>query len=136
MLVVTNDQICMPIIVQNRRNKHTFDTYACTIDLVPLVLEKTCFVGQIFEYKWKLSKRRKTRKHNADSTTRNQAKAHLHAKTRPDTTRGGTQAQPTAHQSKVVASGASQGAPTHGVGPHPRRLLSGPRCFGGCMAAC
>ena len=26
-----------------------FDTYAFTIDLVPLVLEKTCFVGHITE---------------------------------------------------------------------------------------
>ena len=59
LLAVTNIQIRPPIIVQNRRNKHTLDTYACIIDLVPLVLEKTCFAGQIFEYKWKISKRRK-----------------------------------------------------------------------------
>ena len=27
-----------------------------TIDLVPLVLEKTCFAGHTFEYKWKINK--------------------------------------------------------------------------------
>jgi len=56
MLAVTNDQICKPIIVQNRRNKQTYDTNAFTFDLVPLVLEKTCFAGHIFEYKWKINK--------------------------------------------------------------------------------
>ena len=87
-MAVTNDQIRPPIIVQNRRNKHTFDTYAYTIDVVPLVLEKTCFVGHTFKYKWKISKRRKTRKRNAYFTTRNHAKAHLRAKSRPSTTEG------------------------------------------------
>jgi hypothetical protein len=53
LLVVTNDQIRLPIIVQNRRNRHAFDTYAFTIDLVPLILEKSCSAGHIFEYKWK-----------------------------------------------------------------------------------
>jgi hypothetical protein len=53
LLVVTNDQIRLPIIVQNRRNRHAFVTYAFTIDLVPLVLEKSCFAGHIFKYKWK-----------------------------------------------------------------------------------
>ena len=53
LLAVTKDNIRMPIIVQNRRNKQYFDTYAFTIDIVPLVLEKTCFAGHTFEYKWK-----------------------------------------------------------------------------------
>ena len=56
LLAVTNDNFQPPIIIQNRRNKHTFDTYACTIDLVPLVLEKTCFACHTFEYKWKINK--------------------------------------------------------------------------------
>ena len=47
LLAVNNNNISPPIIVQNRRNKHTFSTYACTINLVPLVLEKTCFAGHI-----------------------------------------------------------------------------------------
>ena len=91
-MTVTNDNIRPPIIIQNGRIKQSFDTYDLTINIVSLVLEKTYFVGQIFEYKWKISKRGKTRKRNADSTTRNQAKANLRAKTWPDTTGGGTQA--------------------------------------------
>jgi hypothetical protein len=59
-LAVTNDQIRPPIIVQNRRNKHTFDAYAFTIDLVPLVFEKSCFVGHIIKYKWKTYKKVQT----------------------------------------------------------------------------
>ena len=55
-MAVTNDQIQPPNNAQNRRIKQTFDTYAYTIDLVPLVLEKTCFVGHTFEYKWKINK--------------------------------------------------------------------------------
>ena len=47
LLAVTNDQIRPPNKVQNRRNKQSFDTYNFTIDKVPLVLEKTCFVGHI-----------------------------------------------------------------------------------------
>ena len=55
-MVVTIDQIRPPSKVQNGINKQTYDTYAYTIDLVPLVLEKTCFAGIIFEYKWKINK--------------------------------------------------------------------------------
>ena len=73
-MAVTIDQIRPPIKVQNKRNKQSFDAYAFTIDLVPLVLEKSCFAGQVFEYKWKISKRHKTRKRNADSTTKSHAK--------------------------------------------------------------
>ena len=39
-----------------------FDTYAFTIDLVPRVLEKSCFVGQVFEYKWKTKQKGANRK--------------------------------------------------------------------------
>ena len=85
LLAVTNDKIRPSNKVQNRRNKQSFDTYVFTIDLVPLVLEKSCFAGQVFEYKWKISKRRKTGKRNADSTTRNQAKAQPKANSRPGT---------------------------------------------------
>jgi hypothetical protein len=56
LLAVTNDHFYSPIIIQNKRNKHAFDTYAYTTDLVPLVLEKSCFAGYIFEYKWKINK--------------------------------------------------------------------------------
>jgi hypothetical protein len=38
-------------------------------------LEKLCIAEEVFEYKWKINNRRKTKKCNADSTTRNQAKA-------------------------------------------------------------
>jgi hypothetical protein len=55
-LAITNDHFQLPIIVQNKRNKHNFDIYAYTIDLVSLILEKTCFVGHTFEYKWKIYK--------------------------------------------------------------------------------
>ena len=55
-MAVTNDNIRPLIIIQNKRNKPTFDTYAFTIDIVPLVLEKTCLAGHIFEYKWKINK--------------------------------------------------------------------------------
>jgi hypothetical protein len=47
------------MIVQNRRNRHTFDTYVFTIDLVPLVFEKIYFLGHKFEYKWKNTKMHK-----------------------------------------------------------------------------
>ena len=60
-MAVTINQIRLPIIVQNRRNKQSFDTYAFTIDLVPLVLEKSCFAGHIFEYKWKTYKKAQTK---------------------------------------------------------------------------
>jgi hypothetical protein len=92
LLAVTIDRVWSPNKAQNRRNKQSFDIYAFTIDIVPLVLEKSCFVGQVFEYKWKISKRRKIKKRNADSTTRSQAKAHLRAKSRPSTTMGASQA--------------------------------------------
>ena len=51
VLAVLNDQIRPPNNIQNGRNKQTFGTYAFTINLVPLVLEETCFAGHTFEYK-------------------------------------------------------------------------------------
>ena len=74
MLAVTNDNIQPPIIIQNRRNKQTFDTYAFTIDTVPLVLEKTWFAGHTFKYKWKINKTKQIvqkRKHNVEMRTGN-----------------------------------------------------------------
>jgi hypothetical protein len=39
VLVVLSDQIRSPTKIQNRRSKQTYNTYAFTIDIVPLVLE-------------------------------------------------------------------------------------------------
>ena len=66
LLVVTNDQIRPPNKVQNMRNKQTYDTYAFSIDIVPLVLEKTCFAGHTFEYKWKTKKKAQNRKRKVE----------------------------------------------------------------------
>ena len=68
LLAVTNDQIRPPITIQNRSNKQTFDKYAFTIDLVPLVLEELYFVGQSFKYNWKTKQNAQSRKCNADPT--------------------------------------------------------------------
>ena len=62
MFMVTNNRIGPPNKVQNRRIKQTFDTYAYTIDIVPLVLEKTCFAGHTFKYKWKTKKKAQSSK--------------------------------------------------------------------------
>jgi hypothetical protein len=93
MLAVTNDQIRPPINIENRRNKQTFDTYAYTIDLVPLVLEETCFAGLHLNTSGKPSKRRNQAKRKADSRNqilKSQAKAHLRAQSRLSTTKGAT----------------------------------------------
>ena len=76
MLAVTNDRIQPPNNVQNRRLKQTFDTYAYTIDLVPLVLEKTCFARHILEIHGNYGQSAQTRKRKVDSTKTQQAKAH------------------------------------------------------------
>ena len=93
LLVVTNDNIRPPIITQNGRNKQTFDTYACTIDLVPLVLEKTCFAGHIFEYKLKINKTKQkaqSRKCNVEMRKRKyMKKSHLQDKPGSSTNVGG-----------------------------------------------
>jgi hypothetical protein len=54
--------------------------------------------------------------------------AHPNIQTGQNTIVADIQAQPAAHRSKAVASGASQGAPAPKVRPHPRRRLSGPHC--------
>jgi len=74
LLAVTNNNIRPTIIIQNRRNEHTFDTYACTIDLVPLVLEKTCFAGLIFEYKWKTKQKAQSKKRKVEMREENKWK--------------------------------------------------------------
>jgi hypothetical protein len=71
LLAVLNDNIRAPITIQNKRNKQTFDTYAFTFDIVPLVLKEICFAGHIFEYKWKTKqkvqiKRRKAEVHKGN----------------------------------------------------------------------
>ena len=76
MLVVTNDNIRPPIIIQNRRNKQSFDTYAFTIDIVLLVLHDYYFAGLILEYNGIRVEIRHQRKRNADHKLRNKAKAH------------------------------------------------------------
>ena len=85
LLEVLNDNIRPPITIQNGRNKQTFDTYAFTFDIVPLVLEETCFVGYTFEYKWKTKQNAQSRKRNTDHTSKNQAKAHPINKFGPST---------------------------------------------------
>jgi hypothetical protein len=66
LLAVHSKQIRPPIIIQNGRNKQTFDTYAFTIDLVPLVLEEICFAAHTFEYKWKNRQKAQFGKRNAE----------------------------------------------------------------------
>jgi hypothetical protein len=54
-------------------------THACTINVIPRVLEKTSFAGHTFKYKWKINKTKQnmmSRKNNVDSISRRQAKAH------------------------------------------------------------
>ena len=85
-MAVTNEIIRPPIIIQNTRNKQSFDTYAFTIDIVPLVLEKTCFAGHTFEYKWKTKPKAQSGKRKADSRnqiSKKEKKAHLHVKLGP-----------------------------------------------------
>ena len=91
--MVSIDQIRPPIKLQNGRNKQTFDTYAYTIDLVPLILEKTCFAGHIHEIHGNYGQSAQTRKRKVDSIKPQQAKAHSTAKSRPSTKMDTTQAQ-------------------------------------------
>jgi hypothetical protein len=105
LLAVLNDQIRPLINIQNRRNKQTFDTYAFTIDIFPHVLETWCFAGHKHKIHGKYGQNAQSRKRNADPTTKNQVKAHPIIKSGPSTDVVAIQAQPTAHQSKAVASG-------------------------------
>ena len=86
VLAVTIDQIRPPNEVQNRRNKQSFDTYAFIIDIVPFVLEKTCFTEHTFEYKWKIIKRRNQAKRKADPMPRNEKTSHPTNKFGPNPT--------------------------------------------------
>jgi len=89
-VVVTNDQFWPPINIQNRRNKQTFNTYAFTINIVPLVLEETCLAVLHLNTSWKQSKRRDSKGVKQKCAKKINGKAHLHAKTRLGTTRGTT----------------------------------------------
>ena len=91
-MAVTNDNIRPPIIIQNRRNKHTFDTYAYTIDLVPLVLEETCLIGPHLNTSGKPSKRRNSKGVKQKCAKEMNEEAHLHAKTGMGTIEEATQA--------------------------------------------
>jgi hypothetical protein len=84
--VVTNNQIRPQIIVQNRRNRHAFDTYTSTIDLVPLIFEKTCFAGHIFENKWKAYQKAQTEGVKQKCAKEINKEAHLRAKPVQNTT--------------------------------------------------
>jgi hypothetical protein len=127
LLAVTNDHFWPPIIVQNRRNKHTFDTYAFTIDLVPLVFEKTCFAGHKFEYKWKTYQKAQTKDVKQKcANERNKESPPLCNLLEQNTTMGGVQGHPGTDQAKVVVRQAHQGAggpwcghtPTVSTRPH------------------
>jgi hypothetical protein len=69
--MVLNNHIRPPNKIQNRRNKQTYDTYAFSIDIVPLVLQDYYFVGLILEYSGTIVKMRHQRKCNADHTPKN-----------------------------------------------------------------
>jgi hypothetical protein len=89
------------------RNKQTYSTYAFNIDIVPLVLEESCFAGHIFEFKWKTRQKTKLRKRKVDLAQRNQEKVHSTEETRPSIIEEGAQAQPPAHLAKAVARRAN-----------------------------
>ena len=50
-------------------------TYAYAIDVVPLVLEKTCFAGHTFKYKWKTKQKAQFKKCNAEMRKRKEYKS-------------------------------------------------------------
>ena len=47
-------------------------TYAYAIDVVPLVLEKTCFAGHTFKYKWKTKQKVQFKNCNVEIRKRNE----------------------------------------------------------------
>jgi hypothetical protein len=77
-LAVINDQIQPPIVIQNKRNRHVFDTYAFNIDLGPLVLEKSCFLGHIFKCKWKTYRKAQIEGVKQKCAKKIRREAHLH----------------------------------------------------------
>ena len=87
-MAVLNDHIRSPINIPNRENKQTFDTNAFTIDIVPLVLEDTCFAGHTFEYKWKTRQKEQFKKCNADPISTKRKRAHPTYKFGPSTDMG------------------------------------------------
>ena len=74
VLAVLNDHNRPPINIQNRRNKQTFDTYAFTFDIVPLVLEGIYFAGHTFEYKWKTKQKAQSKKRKVEMCEENKWK--------------------------------------------------------------
>ena len=48
------------------------------IDLVPLVFKKTCYVGHIFEYKWKTYQKAQTEGVKQKCAKEIRREAHLH----------------------------------------------------------
>ena len=102
VLAVLNDQIRPPITIQSGSNKQIFGTYAFTINLVPFVLEETCFAGHTFEYRWKTKQNAQSRKRNADPTSKNQAKPHSNEDSMPSTVVGEAQTHPGTDHMKVV----------------------------------
>ena len=63
-------------------------THAFTIDIVPLVLEDTCFAGHTFEYKWKTRQKEQFKKCNADPISTKRKRAHPTYKFGPSTDMG------------------------------------------------
>ena len=59
MLAVVIDHFTPPTLIQNRRNKQSFDTCAFIIDLVPIVFEKICFADHKSGNRWKLKEKMK-----------------------------------------------------------------------------
>ena len=131
MLAVLNDHIRPPINIQNRRNKQTFGTYTFTINLVPLVLEETCFAGHTFEYKWKTKQKAQSRKCNAEMRKGNTCKGPSNHQIWAEHRHGRGQAQPPAHSAKAVPRRAGPGVAAPGVRAHRPHLLLAPPCTGG-----
>ena len=87
------------------RNRHAFDIYAFTIDMVPLVFQDYCFAGHI----------RHQTKHNADHRPKNEKTAHPTCKSKASIDMEMISAQPAAHSMKTEARGASPAVAAPGV---------------------
>jgi hypothetical protein len=109
LLAVTNDHIRPPIYVQNRRNEYTFDTYAFTINLVPLVLDKHVLQDKYSNTSGKPTKRRNSKSIKQKCAKEINREAHLHDKSGPSTDMGGAQAHPGTDHAKVVMRRPHQG---------------------------
>jgi hypothetical protein len=104
LLAVLNGHIRPPNKIQNRRNKQTYDTYAFTIDIVPLVLQDYYFAGLILEYNGIIVKMRHQRKRYADPTPKNKKTTHPTTESGPNTGAGVAQAHSGTDHTKTVAS--------------------------------